>query len=45
MSLTRSFKDFIKSRIEADPEFRQALEDNGVVLVRWKDLQRAAGRP
>ena len=25
------------------PEFRQALKDNGVVLVRWKDLQRAAG--
>lgn len=23
-------------------EFRQALRDNGVVLVRWKDLQRAA---
>ncbi|GJG86032.1 carbohydrate deacetylase [Gemmatimonadetes bacterium T265] len=23
------------------PEFRQALKDNGVVLVRWKDLQRA----
>ena len=27
------------------PEFRQALKDNGVVLVRWKDLQRAAGVP
>jgi len=27
------------------PEFRQALQDNGVVLVRWKDLQRVAGRP
>jgi len=27
------------------PEFRQALKDNGVVLVRWKDLQRAAGGP
>lgn len=25
------------------PEFRQALKDNGVVLVRWKDLQRVAG--
>ena len=27
------------------PEFRQALKDNGVVLVRWKDLQRVAGAP
>ncbi|HET7457648.1 MAG TPA: polysaccharide deacetylase family protein [Gemmatimonadaceae bacterium] len=27
------------------PEFRQALKDNGVVLVRWKDLQRVAGGP
>ena len=27
------------------PEFRQALRDNGVVLVRWKDLQRAATAP
>jgi predicted glycoside hydrolase/deacetylase ChbG (UPF0249 family) len=26
-------------------EFRQALEDNGVVLVRWKDLQRASRGP
>lgn len=25
------------------PEFRQALRDNHVVLVRWRDLQRAAG--
>ncbi len=27
------------------PAFRQALKDNGVVLVRWKDLQRVADRP
>jgi predicted glycoside hydrolase/deacetylase ChbG (UPF0249 family) len=27
------------------PEFRQALEDNGVVLVRWKDLQRVSRGP
>lgn len=25
------------------PAFRQALKDHGVVLVRWKDLQRAGG--
>ena len=24
------------------PEFRQALKDNGVILVRWRDLQRVA---
>ncbi|HEY0777828.1 MAG TPA: hypothetical protein VGD56_07655 [Gemmatirosa sp.] len=24
------------------PAFRQALKDNGVVRVRWKDLQRVA---
>jgi hypothetical protein len=27
------------------PEFRQALKENGVVLVRWRDLQRAARGP
>lgn len=27
------------------PEFRQALRDNNVVLVRWKDLQALARRP
>ena len=27
------------------PEFRQALRDHGVVLVRWKDLQRVASAP
>lgn len=27
------------------PEFRQALKDNGVVLVRWRDLQRVAAQP
>ena len=27
------------------PEFRQALKDNGVVLVRWKDLQRVSRGP
>jgi predicted glycoside hydrolase/deacetylase ChbG (UPF0249 family) len=26
-------------------EFRRALGDNGVVLVRWKDLQRAVSAP
>ena len=25
------------------PEFRRALKDNGVVLVRWRDVRRAAG--
>ena len=29
----------------ASPEFRQALRDHGVVLVRWKDVHRVAGRP
>ena len=27
------------------PAFRQALKDNNVVLVRWKDLQRVASGP
>ena len=26
----------------SSPEFRQALRDNDVVLVTWRDLQRAA---
>ena len=26
-------------------EFRQALRDNGVVLVRWRDLQKLAYQP
>lgn len=26
--------------VVTSPEFRQALKDNGVVLVRWKDLQK-----
>jgi DNA-binding phage protein len=30
MALTRSFKDFIKTRIESDPEFRQALFQEAV---------------
>jgi chitin disaccharide deacetylase len=27
------------------PEFRKALQDNDVILVRWKDLQRIAQQP
>jgi chitin disaccharide deacetylase len=27
------------------PEFRKALQDNHVILVRWKDLQRIAQQP
>ncbi|MEO8192983.1 MAG: hypothetical protein ABI681_03965 [Gemmatimonadales bacterium] len=27
------------------PEFRKALKDNNVILVKWKDLQRAAQKP
>jgi hypothetical protein len=28
--------------VVTSPEFRKALQDNHVVLVRWRDLQRAA---
>jgi chitin disaccharide deacetylase len=29
----------------SSPEFRQALKDNGVTLVTWRELQRRATRP
>ena len=41
MSLTRSFKDFIKSRIEADPQFRQALLEEAVQTLTSGDADTA----
>ena len=31
--------------VMSSPEFKKALEDNRVVLVTWRELQRAAQRP
>jgi predicted glycoside hydrolase/deacetylase ChbG (UPF0249 family) len=31
--------------VVTSPEFRKALQDNKVILVRWKDLQKAAQQP
>jgi len=31
--------------VVTSPEFKKALEDNHVVLVRWKDLQKLANQP
>ncbi len=27
------------------PEFKKALKDNNIILVKWKDLYRAAQMP
>jgi DNA-binding phage protein len=39
MPLTRDFKDFIKSRIEADPGFRQALFQEAVQTLLDGDAE------
>ena len=31
--------------VVTSPEFKKALEDNHVVLVRWRDLQKLALQP
>ncbi len=31
--------------VVTSPEFRKALQDNHVILVKWKDLQRVAQQP
>jgi DNA-binding phage protein len=41
MVLTRSFKDFIKARIESDPEFRQALFQEAVQTLISGDADTA----
>lgn len=41
MALTRSFKDFIKSRVESDPEFRQALFQEAVQTLIEGDIDTA----
>jgi DNA-binding phage protein len=41
MPLTRSFKEFIKSRIEGDPEFRQALFQEAVQTMLEGDVETA----
>jgi DNA-binding phage protein len=41
MVLTRSFKDFIKARVESDPEFRQALLQEAVQTLISGDADTA----
>ena len=41
MPLTRSFKEFIKSRVERDPKFRQALFQEAVQTLVEGDLATA----
>lgn len=41
MPLTRSFKEFVKSRIERDPEFRQALFQEAVQTLLDGDVDTA----
>ena len=41
MVLTRSFKDFITSKIESDPEFRQALFQEAVQTLISGDADTA----
>jgi DNA-binding phage protein len=41
MPLTRSFNDLIKSRVEADPEFRQALLQEAVQTMLDGDVATA----
>jgi DNA-binding phage protein len=41
MALTRSFKDFIKSRVENDAEFRQALFQEAVQTLIEGDMDTA----
>jgi hypothetical protein len=41
MPLTRSFKKFVKSRIERDPKFRQALFQEAVQTLMEGDVDTA----
>ncbi len=41
MPLTRSFKEFVKSRIERDPKFRQALFQEAVQTLVEGDVDTA----
>jgi len=41
MPLTRSFKEFVKSRIEQDPKFRQALFQEAVQTLIDGDVDTA----
>ena len=41
MVLTRSFKDFIKAKIESEPEFRQALFQEAVQTLLAGDAETA----
>jgi len=41
MPLTRSFKKFVKSRIEDDPKFRQALFQEAVLTLIEGDVDTA----
>jgi len=41
MPLTRSFKEFVKSRIERDPKFRQALFQEAVQTLIEGDVDTA----
>jgi hypothetical protein len=42
MPLTRSFKEFVKSRIERDPKFRQAIIEEAIqTLTEGGDVDTA----
>jgi DNA-binding phage protein len=41
MPLTRSFKEFVKSRIEQDPKFRQALFQEALQTLMEGDVDTA----
>jgi DNA-binding phage protein len=41
MPLTRSFKEFVKSRVERDPKFRQALFQEAVQTLVEGDVDTA----
>jgi DNA-binding phage protein len=41
MPLTRSFKEFVKSRIERDPQFRQTLFQEAVQTLIEGDVETA----
>jgi len=41
MPLTRSFKEFVKSRIELDPKFRQAIFEEAIQTLTEGDVDTA----
>ena len=41
MALTRNFKEFVKSRIERDPKFRQALFQEAIQTLIEGDVDTA----